>query len=91
MKSPFITVLFDESLNKTTQQSEMDLLVRYWDVSEKSVVVRYSISVFLGHTTHLDILKTFNEELEGLDLSKWAQHEFEIPARIEERKGGQTN
>ena len=73
MKSPFITVLFDENLNKTSQQSEMDLLVRYWDVSEKRVVVRYWNSVFLGHTTHMDLLKSFNEGLEGLDLSKLVQ------------------
>ena len=41
MKSPFITVLFDESLNKTTKESEMDLIVRYWDVVERKVMVHY--------------------------------------------------
>ena len=51
----------------------MDLLVRYWDVSNDSVVVRYWNSLFLGYTTHLDLLKSFNEGLEGLDLSKLVQ------------------
>ena len=41
LKSPFIVALFDEILNKTSQKSEMDLHVRYWDVNEKKVVVRY--------------------------------------------------
>ena len=79
LKSPFITVLFDESFNKTTHQSEMDLFVGYWDVSEKRVVVRYWNSVFLGHTTHLDLLKSFNEGLEGLDLSKLVQVSMDGP------------
>ena len=57
----------------------MDLLVRYWDVSEKRAVVRYWNSVFLGHTTHLDLLKSFNEGLEGLDLSKLVQVSMDGP------------
>ena len=37
-KSPFIVALSDESLNKTSQKSEMDLHVRYWDVNEKKIL-----------------------------------------------------
>ena len=31
----------DESLNEATQTSDMDLYVRFWDVSENKVSVRY--------------------------------------------------
>ena len=36
-KSPFIVTCFDESLNKKTQNCELDLQVRYWDVNNKRV------------------------------------------------------
>ena len=29
LESPFIAICFDESLNKATQNSEMDLIIRY--------------------------------------------------------------
>ena len=42
LKSPFMAVLFDESLNDSIQKSEMDILVRYWNAGENKVTVRYS-------------------------------------------------
>ncbi len=39
-------VLFDESLNKKTQQQQMDIHVRYWKDNE--VTTRYLGSEFLG-------------------------------------------
>ena len=38
LKSPLIVALFHESLSKTSQKSEMDLHVRYWDVNEKRLL-----------------------------------------------------
>ena len=43
---------FDESLNDITQTCEMDLYIRYWDVIDNEVNVRYWGSTFL------DILMT---------------------------------
>ena len=31
LKSPFMSVLYDNSLNESIQKSEMDIHVRYWD------------------------------------------------------------
>ena len=35
------TVLFDESLNRISQTSQMDILLRYWDNIAKMVKVRF--------------------------------------------------
>ena len=35
--------------------------------------------MFLGHTTHLDLVKSFNEGLERLDLSKLVQMSMDGP------------
>ena len=51
----------------------MDILVRYWDINEKKVLVRYWDSKFLGHTRHTDLMKAFNDGLEGLDQTKLIQ------------------
>ena len=40
-KSPFIVVMFYESLNEITQHSEMDLFLLYWDDDTKRVQARY--------------------------------------------------
>ena len=79
LKSPFIVALFDESLNKTSQKSEMDLHVRYWDVNEKNVVVRYWNSKFLGHTRSNDLVKAFNDGFNELDLTKLVQISMDGP------------
>ena len=79
LESPYLVVLFDESLNKVTQSSEMDIMVRYWDVRAKRMEVRYWYSMFLGHTTHLDLLNRFFEGLEGLDATKLLQVSMDGP------------
>ena len=67
--SECISVSFDDSLNNVMQDSEMDIVVWYFDTSDK-VVVRYWDSSFLGHRTHLDILRHFNETTANLNPSK---------------------
>ena len=50
LKSPFVVALFgDKNLSKNLQKSEMDLHVRYWDVSERKVAIYYCNSKILGH------------------------------------------
>ena len=44
-------VLFDESLNKSTQTKQMDIHVHLYDDAKKAVVTRYLTSAFLGHAT----------------------------------------
>ena len=51
----------------------MDFHVRYWDVSEKEVVIRYWNSKFLAHTRSDDPVKAFNDEANELNLTKLIQ------------------
>ena len=51
----------------------MDPHIRYWDVSERKIVVRYWNPRFLGHTRSDDLVKAFNNGLNELDLTKLIQ------------------
>ena len=53
-KSVIYSLSFDESLDKTTQECEMDLLVRFWDETYNDVKMRYLGSTFFGHATAKD-------------------------------------
>ena len=67
----FLSVCFDESLNKTTQNCEIDLVlqVRYWN------------SMFMGHgATASDLFVKFNEGLKGIDLTKLIQVSMDGPS-----------
>ncbi|KAK3923104.1 Protein WAVE-DAMPENED 2 [Frankliniella fusca] len=72
-------VFFDESLNKCSQQQQMDIAIRF--VSNDEVTTRYFTSAFLGHATAVDLLKAILESLKSLTLSKMIH-----PARNEKSK-----
>ena len=61
---PF-SAAFDESLNKISQSSQMDVCIRYWSKSEDLAVTKYLGSAFLGHTTAEDLLKGFKNEIKA--------------------------
>ena len=46
--------MFDESLNETTKNKQLDVHVRFWD--EGQVQSRYLGSQFMGHSTAQDLL-----------------------------------
>ena len=48
-------ISFDESHNKTTQSSELNFLVRHFDVLKMKVSTRYVTLVFLSHSRHTDL------------------------------------
>ena len=73
--SPYITPMFDESMNDVLQKSE----IRYWDDSAKRATVRFFDLRFLGHTTHQDILTNFNDILKDVDTSKMLQVSMDGP------------
>ena len=52
--SGYFVILFDESLNKKTQQQQMDIHVRYWKDNE--VTTRYLGSEFLGKNSTICLL-----------------------------------
>ena len=79
-KSEWLAASYDESLNKVIKESEMDLELRFWDTGNNKVQVRYWDSMFLGHATDTDLLKTINDTLSGFDLSKQIQLSMDGPS-----------
>ena len=75
----FFTMSFDESLNKVTQTSQMDLTVRFWDTTENQVSARYWDSKFLGHTRADNVLAKFNDSMRTLDPNKMIQVSMDGP------------
>ena len=73
VKSPKFVVSFDESLNKVTQTTQMDINIRYFDVDLMKVDEIYWHSNFLGTTAADDLLKSFENALEKLDVTKMVQ------------------
>ena len=69
--------MFDESLNKSTQQKQMDVHVRYWHAGQ--VTSRYLGSEFMGHATAADKLKKLTSSLSGLYLPNIIQISMDGP------------
>ncbi|RXN38512.1 hypothetical protein ROHU_001041 [Labeo rohita] len=65
-EKPYV-VMFDESLNKTTKNKQMDLHLRFWTTEDETgthyVISRYYGSVFMGHSRAEDMLGHFNSLL----------------------------
>ena len=59
--SEWFVVSYDESLNEVIQESEMDLVIRFWDSCLNRVQVRQWNFMFLGHATAIDLLKAIND------------------------------
>ena len=66
--APFFFILSDESLNKSTQNYQMNIAIRFWSQEGKLVEGRYWDSQFLRHATSDDLLKNFSKSLVGLGL-----------------------
>ena len=64
--SEFLVISFDESLNKSTQNCQMEIGIHFWSQEAKQVE-------FLGHAASGDLLENFNKSLVGLDLPKIIQ------------------
>ena len=69
-KSPLYTLSFDESLDEITQESEIVVMVHYWDEKENEVKVCYLGFNFLGHSTAVDLIDKLNEVIKHLDPEK---------------------
>ena len=64
---------FDERLNQVTQTCEINVYVRFWNVAELKVNVRFIGSTFFGPGTHQNLLKYFHKVTKELDHSKLYQ------------------
>ncbi|XP_066936367.1 uncharacterized protein [Clytia hemisphaerica] len=73
MASPCFVLSYDESLNAFNQKSEMDILIRYFDETDKLVKTRYFDSCFLGHATSADLKNNLDESVKKLDTNKLVQ------------------
>ena len=69
-KSAIYSLSFDESLNKRSQECEMDLLIRFWDETDNDVKVRYLISSFFWHGIVKNLSKQFKEITKSLVSTK---------------------
>ena len=58
--SEFLVISFDESLNNSTQNYQVDIGIRFWSQEAKQDEVRYWDSQFLGHATSDDLFESFN-------------------------------
>jgi len=75
----FVSVGFDESLNKITQKIQMDLQVRFWHKEKDECVTRYLTSEFLGHATAVDLRTKFESEVGEKLLQKLLQVSMDGP------------
>ena len=68
-RSPFLTLMFDESLNYNVQANQMDIQIRYWDTIDGKAVTQYVDSKFIqrGNADNISsALKKFvAEEIEA--------------------------
>ncbi|KAG8171120.1 hypothetical protein JTE90_015572 [Oedothorax gibbosus] len=79
LQCDMFAVGFDESLNKVSQNQQMDLVVRFWHPDKNEVCTRYLTSVFLGKSAVTDILIAFQNGLTGFDLKKMVQVSMDGP------------
>ena len=74
------SVSFDESFNKTIQEEQMDLIVRFWDKERQMVSSRYFGSEFLGHTRASDLLEKFLHGSQSLNQGNMVQVSMDGPS-----------
>ena len=66
-KSEIYVYSFNDSSNEVTQTCEMNLSIRYWDVIDNQINVRYCGSTSLTHGRHQDILNNFIDITKNLN------------------------
>ena len=71
--SPYYTVSFDESLNKSLQRGQMDVLIRYWNTDVSMAETRYLKSEFMGGAKAEQILETFESGIAKLKAEELLQ------------------
>lgn len=76
----YVVIGFDESLDKATQNCQMNLNV--WDPIDHKVKIRNWYSKFLGHSTSTDLLTAFNDATLQDDLSKSLKVSMDGPSFI---------
>lgn len=76
----YLVVGFDESLNKVSQRQQMDIHVKFWDLSKNEVSTRYLSSVFLRKTCASDLLEGLKSALTVEVMRKVIQLSMDGPS-----------
>ena len=71
---------FDESLNDSRQNCQMNLNLRFWNCTKNEVEICYWDSQFLGHSTAAHIFKNFTSSLNSLKKSSMLQVSMDGPS-----------
>ena len=71
---------FDESMNKVTQNEQMDIVITFWNKLDNEINTRYFTSVFLGHTRANDLLEAFQKALSDFDMYNLIQVSMDGPS-----------
>ena len=86
--------MFDENLNEISQQSEIDVLVRFWDIDRHKSSSRFYDSRFSGHTTHLQVLSSLEDSIKKMDAARMIQVSVDgpninlkVPRGVSEKEG----
>ena len=78
--SDYCSISFDESMNKITQNEQMDIDIRFWNKLTNLVESRYLKSVFLGHTAASDLLNAFKSGLTDINMDNISQVSMDGPS-----------
>ena len=79
LRKEFITITFDECLNKIVQQSEMNVFVCFWGIDRHKVSSLFCDSRFLGHTIHLNVLFSLEDLVKKIDSTWMIQVSINVP------------
>ena len=63
-----VIVCINEALNKIVQKCQMDIMIRYYDNDINKVASRYFSSSLLGSSSAKDILESFLESVNKLNI-----------------------
>ena len=77
--SEVFSVSFDESLNKVSDMEQLDVVVKYWDVSKNRAMTRYFDSSFLGYTRASDLLEKLDKIVKPVGYQKLIQVAMDGP------------
>ena len=79
-KSPYYSISFDESLNDSFQNCQMDLNIRFWNNNLNRVESRYFDSQFLGHPTATKLLESISTSLATINSINLTQLSMDGPS-----------
>ena len=66
-KSPFYSLLFDESLNKVLSKEQMDLQIHFYDDTVGEVLTKYLGSRFVYHPNAVNLCNEIIDAVKNLD------------------------